>query len=110
MNFFETGIRNFPCTGGYRYIQIDSEGNVHPCDAVPKEFTFGNTREHDLSDMWFSDKASLLRKKLKESAICRKCPNHCDVFSVVREEFFDFFSFMMSHPQLLLGTLKRYFQ
>jgi radical SAM protein with 4Fe4S-binding SPASM domain len=109
-DFLKTGYRNFPCTGGYRFMQIDSRGNVHPCPFVPTSYSFGNVQELPLSEIWLSRKANRLRKSLSNSGICEKCSSHCDVFTVVREEFFDFFRFMGSHPQILLGTLKRYFE
>lgn len=109
INFFETGKRNFPCTGGYRFMHIDSEGNVNSCSFIPQEVSYGNIRDKSLEQIWFSKEMNLLRKKLKESIICEKCPSHCDLFSLVREEFFDFMIFLMSHPRLLIKMLRRYF-
>ena len=31
VNLLETGARNFPCTGGFRYMHIDLQGNISAC-------------------------------------------------------------------------------
>ena len=108
INFVETGKRNFPCTGGYRYMHIDSEGNVKPCAFTSNDFLFGNIKQIPLEKIWMSNGSNSIRKKLHEYSFCKKCSSDCDLFSLVRDEFFDFFLFLMSNPKLLGRILKRY--
>lgn len=108
-SFLDTNRRDFPCTGGYRFIQIDSQGNVHPCPVVPREFSFGNIKDKPIEEIWLSRESNAVRKKLRASGICERCPNHCDIFSVVREEFFDFMTFLAGHPNILKKMMGRYF-
>lgn len=48
-DFFE-GKDYYGCGAGYTYMFIDSQGNVCPCDFTM--LSFGNIREHSISDLW----------------------------------------------------------
>lgn len=109
MELLETGRRTWPCTGGYRYMEIDSEGNVKPCQLVPQNMNFGNIRQKPLEEIWLSKESNEKRKRLKKLPMCKNCTSDCDMFSVIREEFFDFITFLIRNPIIFTKMLRRYF-
>ena len=109
LDYLRTGVRTYPCTGSYSLIQIDSKGNVNPCSVIPPRFSFGNVRSEPLETIWCSDKANNIRKSMKTLKYCRECINHCDIYASIREEFFSFVNFNLTHPIFPINILKRYF-
>lgn len=109
-DLLRTGKRNFPCTAGFRFMHIDAEGNINPCSFVPSKLSFGNIRNQSLENIWSCKESRDNREKLKNYDLCKKCTAHCDLYSVVREEFFDFLIFLIGHPKfvgkLILRSVK----
>lgn len=103
IHFLNNGCRDFPCTGGFRYMHIDYNGNVKPCPFLPENFIFGNVREKSLSDLSFADHSIRIRKNLMKYSMCKQCSSDCDLYSLVRYEFFNYLGFVIKKP----GVFKR---
>ncbi len=108
VNYYDTGTRNFPCTGGFRFMHIDSIGNVGPCHFVPIELSFGNVRREPLDVIWWRRESRMIRTRLRKSSMCDQCTACADLYSVVSEEAFDFFAYLLTHPSTVLKMWRRY--
>ena len=89
-------------------MHIDSIGNVAACPFIPKDLTFGNVKDEPLETIWSSKQANITRKKLKSFPMCKKCTSVVDLFSLVREEFFNFMSFLVTNPRRFSKKVKNY--
>lgn len=107
IDLLRTGKREFPCTAGFRFMHIDAEGNINPCSFVPPELSFGNIRSQSLENLWANKDSRRTRERLKNYDFCKICTAHCDLYSVVREEFFDFLIFLIGHPILFNKMITR---
>jgi len=67
-----------PCYALFSSIWIDPYGNVFPCVPLMQEGFIGNLRlsHFDLREIWFSEQANRLRKKIKKG-ICPNCWVEC---------------------------------
>lgn len=69
-NYFGTFIVNpselykFRCVAAYTTVQIHPSGDVYSCPVAFEKM--GNLMESSFRDIWFSEKADNLRKKIKE--------------------------------------------
>lgn len=103
------GSRTFPCTGGSQFLQINAEGDVFPCYLAPKEFRFGNLREKPLKHIWHSDRAEMIRDRLKNCEACTECYQWYDGYALssnlpyLLRQFF-------SNPHSGVKTLARSFR
>lgn len=74
------------CCAGKTRIVIDSSGLVYPCNLVlsDPQWVMGDTAKEKLSDIWFSEKWSFFRGKVKIEDLtkCMRCRNlkRCDDF------------------------------
>jgi len=72
-----------PCYAGRLRAVFDEIGNVYPCETLmldkKEQFSFGNFRDHnyDFNRIWFSKKASEIRKKIVTSKCF--CRHECDL-------------------------------
>lgn len=107
IELLRTGERNIPCTAGYRFMHIDAEGNINPCSFVPSDLSFGNIHSHPLEAIWTGKNSKRTRERLKKYEFCHKCTAHCDLYAVVREECFDFSSFLIGHPSFFAQLLSK---
>jgi len=108
IELFQTGKRRFICLAGFITLFMDPYGNMFPCPVLSygKKYYFGNAKEGPL-EVWFSDEAKAMKKRLKTERVCDRCSMMCDFINVAKAEFFDFTSFMLQHPGILARLLKK---
>ena len=70
----KTNPVNLPCMAGFLYFRLMPDGNVMPCTMIPH--TIGNIKEKSFSEIWFSEKANMIRKQIKN---CPGCWVECDI-------------------------------
>jgi MoaA/NifB/PqqE/SkfB family radical SAM enzyme len=105
INFFEKGIRTYPCLGMYNTICLGAKGEIHPCVMLNKKL--GNALEDNIEEVWFSKKANKYRESLKRNKFCRTCLNSCDMLNNYNEEFLHFFWFLIKNPRLAYMLYKK---
>jgi MoaA/NifB/PqqE/SkfB family radical SAM enzyme len=71
IEYFRTGIMHKPCTCGYNYFFVRSNGDVYLCPLVDR--SVGNIRQQSLTDTLFSGKANRIRKSVGHFDECRRC-------------------------------------
>jgi len=99
--------RTYPCLAGYLSAYVDVKGNLLPCHYVGEDFTFANflTCETTLEKEWFSPRARTIRRRLRRHSYCLNCSNNCDFRNLVREDFWNFFGYLVSHPGIPASAL-----
>jgi MoaA/NifB/PqqE/SkfB family radical SAM enzyme len=71
VDYFQTGVMRKPCTCGYNYFFVRSNGDVYLCPLVDR--SVGNIRRRSLADVFFSDEANRIRKGVGHFDECRSC-------------------------------------
>ncbi len=74
INYIEGGRRMLPCEAGSANFFIDPWGEVYPCNGMEERYwkdSMGNIHEQDFMQIWRSEKAALVREKV------RRCPKNC---------------------------------
>ncbi len=71
VDYFQTGVMRKPCTCGYNYFFVRSNGDVYLCPLVDR--SVGNIRRQSLADIFFSDGANRIRKSVGHFDECRSC-------------------------------------
>jgi MoaA/NifB/PqqE/SkfB family radical SAM enzyme len=71
VEYFQTGVMRKPCTCGYNYVFVRSNGDVYLCPLIDR--SVGNIRRQSLSDIFFSDGANRIRKNVGHFDECRSC-------------------------------------
>ena len=71
VDFFKTGTMKKPCSCGFNYFFVRSNGEMFLCP-LTKE-SIGNIAATDVSDLFFSKKAVEIRKKIGKLPQCHKC-------------------------------------
>lgn len=101
--------RTYPCLAGYLSAYIDVNGNLFPCHYVGEDFAIAKRSDADetLEQAWFSQKGRAMRQRLKNYSYCRNCSNNCDSRNLIREDFWDFFFYLLSHPAIPLKALNK---
>jgi len=81
-NSLHSGSRAFPCSGGSKFLMINSEGDVYPCYIIPKKYRMGSIREKSLSDIWNSEEAQQIRKIILNNPTCAGCIQWYDGYAL----------------------------
>ncbi len=72
------------CQAGRKVLGIESNGNIKGCLSIQpghdqdSRFIEGNTRQHQLKDLWFSRMNFVYNRQISDEnlrGICKKCPN-----------------------------------
>ena len=71
VEFFETGTIKKPCTCGFNYFFVHSNGEMFLCPLIQE--SVGNITEKDISDLFFSNKANVIRRQIGRSPQCQVC-------------------------------------
>jgi MoaA/NifB/PqqE/SkfB family radical SAM enzyme len=71
VTFFESGIMNKPCSCGFNYFFVRSNGEMFLCPLINKGV--GNITTADVSDLFFSMQADEIRKKIGKFPQCHRC-------------------------------------
>ena len=71
VRFFETGIMKKPCSCGFNYFFVRSNGEVHLCPLIA--MGAGNIQKRSIEDIFGSEDASRIRRKIGRFPECRQC-------------------------------------
>lgn len=71
IDYFQTGVMHKPCTCGYNYFFVRSNGDVYLCPLIDR--SVGTIRRQSLADIFFSDAANRIRKRVGRFDECRGC-------------------------------------
>ncbi len=71
VQYFKTGTMRKPCSCGFNYFFVRSTGEVYLCPLI--DFGLGNIKEIPIKDLFFSEKASQIRRKIGRYLECKKC-------------------------------------
>jgi MoaA/NifB/PqqE/SkfB family radical SAM enzyme len=71
VRYLETGVMKKPCSAGFNYFFIRTNGDVYPCPLI--NVKLGNIKEADIEDMFLSEAASSFRKRVGRHPECRTC-------------------------------------
>jgi MoaA/NifB/PqqE/SkfB family radical SAM enzyme len=69
--YFETGAVTKPCSCGFNYFFVRSNGEVFLCPLINK--SVGNIMEHSIESLWHSPIASEIRRAINRFEECRRC-------------------------------------
>jgi MoaA/NifB/PqqE/SkfB family radical SAM enzyme len=71
IELFRTGVMKKPCSCGFNYLFIRSNGEMLLCPLIKE--SVGKVTTTDVSDLFFSNKANAIRKKIGKFPQCRRC-------------------------------------
>ena len=71
IDFFKTGSMKKPCSCGFNYFFVRSNGEMHLCPLIKE--SVGNITSMGVSDLFFSDRANGIRKSIGRLPQCREC-------------------------------------
>ena len=71
VNYLETGMMKKPCSAGFNYYFIRSNGDVYPCPLI--KVKLGSIKEAKIEDLFHSKNASDFRKRVGRHSECRTC-------------------------------------
>ena len=71
VEYFRTGVMHKPCTCGYNYFFVRSNGDLYLCPLVGR--SVGNIQMKTLKAIFFSDAANRMRKGVGHFDECRSC-------------------------------------
>ena len=71
IEYFRTGVMQKPCTCGYNYFFVRSNGDVYLCPLVDR--SIGNIQTKPLKEIFFSAAANRMRKGVGYFDECRRC-------------------------------------
>ncbi len=71
VRYFETGAMNKPCSCGFNYFFVRSNGEIFLCPLI--NVSIGNIKDTPVDDLLLSEKASQIRRNIGQYPECRKC-------------------------------------
>jgi len=71
IDFFKTGTMKKPCTCGFNYFFVRSNGEMFLCPLIGD--SVGNITTTDVSELFLSNQAVEIRKKIGRLPQCRAC-------------------------------------
>jgi MoaA/NifB/PqqE/SkfB family radical SAM enzyme len=71
VDFFKTGTMKKPCSCGFNYFFVRSNGQMLLCPLIKE--SVGNITKTNVSDLFFSDPAVEIRKKIGRFPRCHEC-------------------------------------
>ena len=71
VRYLESGVMKKPCSAGFNYLFIRSNGEVYPCPLI--RVGLGNIKEAGIEDLFLSKAASSFRKKVGRYRECKTC-------------------------------------
>jgi len=71
IDFFKTGIMKKPCSCGFNYFFVRSNGEIFLCPLFPE--SVGNITTTGASELFHSKTAGRIRKKIGKMSQCREC-------------------------------------
>jgi MoaA/NifB/PqqE/SkfB family radical SAM enzyme len=71
VNYLKTSLMKKPCSAGFNYFFIRSNGEVYPCPLI--KVKLGNIQEAGIEVLFFSKTASSFRRQVGKHPECRTC-------------------------------------
>jgi len=71
IDFFKTGSMKKPCSCGFNYFFVRSNGEMHLCPLIKE--SVGNVTSRDAASLYYSDAANRIRKTIGRLPQCREC-------------------------------------
>jgi MoaA/NifB/PqqE/SkfB family radical SAM enzyme len=71
VHYLETGVMKKPCSAGFNYFFIRSNGEVYPCPLI--KVKLGNIKEAKIEGLFLSKNGSSFRKQVGKHPECRTC-------------------------------------
>jgi len=71
VNYLRTGVMKKPCSAGFNYFFIRSNGDVYPCPLI--KLKLGNVKEAGVEDLFHSRTASSFRRRIGRHPECQTC-------------------------------------
>ena len=71
VQYLRTGTIHKPCSCGFNYFFVRSTGDVYLCPLIPD--VAGNIREIPIEDIFFSERASHIRRNIGRYPACQRC-------------------------------------
>ena len=101
------GKRTFPCLGCYSTVMLGATGDVYPCLMLGGEgWRMGNIRDTPVRDIWCGPGSRKFRVRLAKNPYCEKCTNNCDIMANLKEETWNFATWMALHPRTFFALLR----
>jgi len=75
--------RRLPCAAGEDSFFLDPYGDIYPCIFVNEKM--GNIQEQSLRELWRSEAASEIRKRIKRG-ICPRCWVECEAYREIHRD------------------------
>ena len=97
LNSLKRGTRSFPCSGGSKFLLVNSVGDVYPCYIIPKSYRMGSIREKPLHEIWYSDEAQRIREQICQNSSCEGCIQWYDGYAL-SHSLKVFSNFIVAHP------------
>jgi radical SAM protein with 4Fe4S-binding SPASM domain len=106
-DIYRKGKRTYPCLGAYSTMMLSATGDVFPCLMLGGDkWRIGNVREGSPRDIWCSAKARETRERIANNPYCERCTNNCDIMANLKEETWNFASWMAFHPRTFFALLR----
>jgi MoaA/NifB/PqqE/SkfB family radical SAM enzyme len=71
VNYLRTGVMKKPCSAGFNYFFVRSNGEVYPCPLI--RVKLGNMKQPKIEDLFSSKAASSFRKQVGRRPECQTC-------------------------------------
>jgi MoaA/NifB/PqqE/SkfB family radical SAM enzyme len=71
VQYLNTGTIHKPCSCGFNYFFVRSTGEVYLCPLIHD--ALGNIKEIPIKDLFFSERASHIRRKIGRYPECKRC-------------------------------------
>ena len=71
VQYLNTGTMSKPCSCGFNYFFVRSNGEVYLCPLIND--ALGNIKEISIEELFLSEKASQIRRKIGQYPECREC-------------------------------------
>lgn len=97
LSSLRSGVRSFPCSGGSKFLLVNSIGDVYPCYIIPKSFRMGSIREKPLHEVWYSEEARRVREHICNNTTCERCIQWYDGYAL-SHSLKVFSGFVLAHP------------
>lgn len=99
--------RSFPCSGGSKFLLVNSVGEVYPCYVIPKSYRMGSVREKSLGYIWNSDDAHRIRARICNNRTCDRCIQWYDGYAL-SHSLRVFSQLVLTHPMRIFKHLIKY--
>ena len=95
LSMMQGADRKIPCAFDRYVFSLYPTGEVLPCSREDW-ILFGNVYEKSADRIWFSKRAKMIRRKMKEE-VCPECSFYCNVEFSLQKEFFTYLAFFLKN-------------